>query len=241
MDSTRFSLAERALTVAHQRLGNRPKKEAPYRRVFHQGRDEHRNGLEPHTPGEKAISRHERERPIGGGNQPPRERDALDLIALQQLLARALSDDGGQLPSKIHGVADPRVHSLPANGAVDVRCITQEECPAAPEMIRYAMVNFVGREPIDLVHSHLHLLQHLRAHIVPSELLVMLLRLASHGSDEAGSAVSLQREDCQQIGFVERDVELVVRDLAMKLDVGNVEDPFVGAAGKTDAEHFTNA
>ena len=56
----------------------------------------------------------------------------------------------------------------------------------------------------------------------------------AHGADESRPSVALQREDGQKVGLVERDVQLAVHHRAARLDVGDVEQVRVRAAGKAD-------
>ena len=58
----------------------------------------------------------------------------------------------GELPAEVHGVADARVHPLPADGTVDVRRIAEEEGASPPEPRRDAMVHLVRREPVHAAH-----------------------------------------------------------------------------------------
>ena len=64
--------------------------------------------------------------------------------------------------------------------------------------------------------------------------------LLPHGADEPRAPLALQREDGEEIGAVQRDVELAVHRLSARLHVGDVEEMRVHAAGKTDPHRLAH-
>src|SRR5215472_18254495 len=65
------------------------------------------------------------EHPIGGIDQPPREGDALGLVAVQQSVRGAAVENRRPLPSQVDCVPDTSVHTLSAGGTVDMRSVTE--------------------------------------------------------------------------------------------------------------------
>jgi len=59
--------------------------------------------------------------------------------------------------------------------------------------------------------------------------------LVAHRADQARAPLALEREDREKVGFVEIDVQLAVDRRPGRLDVGDIEDPGVVAAGKAGA------
>ena len=64
----------------------------------------------------------------------------------------------------------------------------------------------------------------------------MVGALAAHRADQPGAALAGQREDGQEVGLVEIDVQLAVQRRAGRVDVGDVEHLPVGAARKAGAD-----
>ncbi len=94
------------------------------------------------------------------------------------------------------------------------------------------MVHAIGREPVHAADFDAQSLQQALADVVPSEMLSGVFRLRPDGADEAGTASGLQREQGDEIAFVDRDVQLAVHHRSARLDVSDVEEVFVGAAGE---------
>ena len=64
---------------------------------------------------------------VGGGNEHAREADAYRLVRIQQRFILAALRDLREFPAEVHGVANPGVHSLPANPAVNVAGIASRK------------------------------------------------------------------------------------------------------------------
>jgi hypothetical protein len=195
--------------------------------------------MKPHEAGERAIFRGEGEGPVGRGDESPGKGDALRLVALEQTSARSLLENRGKLPCQVDGVTNPGIHPLSAHRTVNVGRISEEKCSAAAEVVGNAVMHAVGREPVDAVDLHLHPLAELLAHIAPHQV-ALVLGIALYRAQQPSTVAPLHREDSQQVGLVERDVELVIGDGPLQLDVGNVEHPLVRAARKPDGEDFAN-
>ena len=68
-----------------------------------------------------------------------------------------------------------------------------------------------------------------------------MLGFIAHGADEPRAALALQRKHGEKIGVVERDVHLAVHHRAARLDVRDIEQVRIGAAGKAGAQRFADA
>src|SRR5437762_735928 len=236
-DAPGAPLAQAALPILDRRLGDGAKQEAPHRWQPEQGRDHARRhvhahaGCEPPTPGD------ELEDTVSGRDQAARKADPLRLVAVEDARRRSSAYRRHQLPREVHCVADPGVHPLPANRAVDVRGIADEEDAPMAETRRDAVVYVVGREPVHAADVDAQPLQKALAHVVPAEILALLLRLGANGTDQPGAALFLEREDGGEIALVDRNVQLAVHQRPVRLHVSDVEEMLISAARKTDFEH----
>ena len=146
--------------------------------------------------------------------------------------------DGGELPGEVHGVADAGVHALSADRTVDVRGVAEQERAALAEPIGDPMVHAVGREPVHALDVDAHPLDDAPAHVVPGQLLVLVLGVRAHGADEPRATVLLQRKDGEEIARVQGRVQLAVHRRAARFDVGDVEEMIVGAAWEANPQRF---
>src|SRR4051794_9972868 len=124
----------------------------------------------------------------------------------------------GELPGEIHGVADAGVHALPADGTVDVCGVAEDKRTSLSKPIGDPMMHAVCREPIDPLDVETDPFEDALAHVVPRQLAVVVLTVGAYRADETRSPVGLQREDNQEIGGVQRAVQLPVHDRAARLD-----------------------
>ena len=125
--------------------------------------------MQPDRAGGRGGARHGRERSIGRGDEPPRERDPLRLVRVEDPIVGAPPEDRRQFPREVHRVADASVHPLTTHRAVNVCRVAQEERASTPEAIGDAMVNLVRRKPIDALDVDSHPFDDARAHIVPGQ------------------------------------------------------------------------
>jgi hypothetical protein len=65
--------------------------------------------------------------------------------------------------------------------------------------------------------------------------------LIAHGSDQAGFAFPGQRENAQEIGLVEIDVQFAIERGASRFDIGDVEDLPVSASRKGCADRVAHS
>ena len=154
---------------------------------------------------------------------------------------RAAGQDRRQLPGEIDRVADAGVHALAAGRAVDVRGVAEQEGAAVAEMLGHPVMHVIGREPVHLARPRT-----LRCSIARS-------LTSSNVSVSARSArssrtvpirrarpVARQREDAEEVGLVEIDVQFAVDRGPGRLDVGDVEELPIGAAGKAGADRLAH-
>ena len=91
-------------------------------------------------------------------------------------------------------------------------------CAASPsrnarplrKLIGDPMVHAVGREPVHALDVDAHPFDHALAHVVPRQVVVLVLGVLAHCADQPRAPVALQREDGEKIGRVQRDVQLAV-------------------------------
>ncbi len=74
------------------------------------------------------------------------------------------------------------------------------------------------------------------ADVVEGQRLRAIGAFVAHRPDQPRAAFSGQREDRNEIGLVEIDVQLAVERGSFGVDVGDVEELPVGAAGKAGAD-----
>src|SRR5664279_4798044 len=58
-----------------------------------------------------------------------------------------------------------------------------------------------------------------------------------HGPDQPGVSLGRKGKDCQEIGFVEIDMQLAIDGRTGCVDVGNIEDLPIGPAGESGADN----
>src|SRR5579883_957460 len=173
---------------------------------------------------------------IGGRNQPTREDDALGLIAVEQGIGRVSVDHGGELPGQIDGIANAGVHSLAAGRRMNMCSITGEEGAALPEMLRYPMMDMIGREPVDLPDLDFQMLDGAAADIFEFKAFGVLSALVSYSADQARATLAREREDGEKVGLVEVDVQFAIGCWPCRLDICDIEQLPIGAPGKPGAQ-----
>src|SRR3977135_932951 len=88
--------------------------------------------------------------------------------------------------------------------------VPKEKTTAFPEMLSNAVMNAISREPTDLLHLHLHVLDRAVADILEFQGLGVLCALVAHRADRPSMAFTLQREDREEVGFVQIDMQLAI-------------------------------
>ena len=119
------SLTQATFAVVQCGLRDRTKHEAPCGREREYGRNDGRHDIQAHAAGNRAVTRHGRERLIGRRDQAPREGDTFRLVAIEERSVGSAFHHSGDLPGEIHRVADAGVHTLSTDGAVNVRRVAE--------------------------------------------------------------------------------------------------------------------
>ena len=115
----------------------------------------------------------------------------------------------------------------------------QERAPLA-EMFGDAMMDMVGREPVHFLNFDLEIFDRAILHVFELQRIRAIGPLVSHRADQPRLARAGQREHAEEISLIEIDVQLAVDGGAARLDIGDVEDLPVGAAGKAGAHGFAH-
>ncbi|MNQ51970.1 hypothetical protein D3C85_659710 [compost metagenome] len=110
--------------------------------------------------------------------------------------------------------------------------IAEQERPAIAKVIRHPVMHAVGREPVQLLDLHLHVLDGPAADVFEAQGLGVVGALVAYGADQARAATACQREHGKEVRLVEVHVQFTVECRATALYVGDVENLLVGTAGK---------
>ena len=143
-----------------------------------------------------------------------RERDPLRLVGVEELVGATALDHRCELPGEIDCIAEARVESLSADGAVDVRGVAEKKRPAGAKARGDPVMDVIGGKPVDLGDLDAQALQNDRAHVGPLQRSAALRRRVLDGSDQPRVAVALHRERGEEAGIVERDMQLVIHHRA---------------------------
>ena len=168
------------------------------------------------------------------------EGDPLDLIGIEQRRIRGSPKDLRQLPGQVDGITDAGVHPLAAGRAVDVRGVPKKKGAPLAKLIRYPVVNPVGRKPVHLLDLELQVLDRPGTDVVEGELTVVLALRVPHAPDEPDSPLALHGKGEQEVGLVEVDMQLEVGRGAFCFDIRDVEQALVGSPWKPNAERLAH-
>src|SRR6185437_1013231 len=196
-----------------------------------------RNDLQADEEGEVAVGGDGGEGLVGGGDKAARKGDAFRLVGVEDRSGCAVAEHGGELPGEIDGVADAGVHALAADRRVNVRGVAEQENAAVAEVLSNAVVDAVRGEPVHALDVDLNPVEDALGDVVPGKIVIGLFGLfVANGADKTDAAVVVQREDGEEVGVVESDVEFAIGDAAGRSDVCDVEEVAVLAAGEADVE-----
>ena len=135
-----------------------------------------------------------------------------------------------QLPARLGRIADTGVHALPTDRAVDVRGVPEQKGAAVAKRPGDTVVNVIRREPVDALDRDAHALDDAWTHILPGDQPVRFGCLLPHRADQSGATGRLEREHGEEIGSVERHMQLAIHDRAACLHIGDVEHMGIGPA-----------
>jgi hypothetical protein len=97
------------------------------------------------TPGHHTRER--TEQPDRVSEQELADRPAFGVVRIQQTTVRKAAGNQAQFPSKVPGILNARIHTLRADGAVDVRRIAGEEYISSSIARNLAMVEMKAGKP----------------------------------------------------------------------------------------------
>jgi hypothetical protein len=145
-----------------------------------------------------------------------------------------------QLPGQVDGIPGPRVHALTTDRTVDVSRISTQEHATAAEVFTHAVMDAIGREPIDRLDLHLQMFDRAIARILEAQILRFARARIAHSADQSRPSFSGQGEHAEEVGFVEVDVQLTVERGSSCLNIGYIEQLPVGSTGKPRAKGLAN-
>src|SRR6516225_10245836 len=218
------------MAIIDHDLRYRPEHEFTKDAEFHQGRKYLRRESRADYLSDLSLGRYQHEHPVRGLDQAACESDALGFVAVQQRVGRAARKNGLQFPGEIDRIADAGIHTLSAGGAMDVRRVAEQEGAAFPEILRHAVVDAIGREPVDLLDFDLEVVDDSPADIFELERIGMLGAFASHRADQPRRSFSGQRKYSEEVSLLEIDMEFAVDRGAGGLNIRDIEQVLVGAA-----------
>ena len=117
-----------------------------------------------------------------------------------------------------------------------MRRVAEQERSPFSEMLRHPMMHVIGRKPVDHPDLHLEVVDRPVADVTKRQRIGAVGALVAYRPDQACFSFSGQREDAEEIGLVEIDVQFAIQRRAGGFDVGDVEDLPIGAAGKPGAD-----
>ena len=179
------------------------------------------------TTSEKAL--------VGRPEQPLRDRNALDLVGVEQPRVGASGGDERELPPEVVRVLQTGVHALRADRAVDVRGVAEQKAPAVPEPRRPAMADPVHREPaarLERQSGSRFLPERGQQRVEVRSFASTKLR--RHDPDQPPVIRAAHREEEMEAVAPEIDVELVRRHRAGDDGVGDEEHVLVRRPGELD-------
>src|SRR5262249_58803714 len=124
-----------------------------------------------------------------------------------------------QFPGEIDRVADASIHTLSAGGAVDMRGVAEQEGAALAEILRHAVVDAIGREPVDFLDFDLEIVDDPPADVLEFERISMPSAFTSHRADQPRASCPGQRKYREEVGLLEIGMEFAVDRWAGGLDI----------------------
>ena len=81
-----------------------------------------------------------------------------------------------------------------------------------------------------------HPLDDALTHVVPRQVVVLVLGIRANCANETGASIVLQWKDDEKIGSVQCAVDLAVHYRAARVDIGDVKEVVVRASWETDPQ-----
>ena len=210
MDVTGPSRAQGGMPIIDGDLRHCAKQEFAEGPELRQWREHDRHDTGADDISEPALRRSQGEYPIRCPHQAACESDTLGLVGVQQCVRRATGKHGFQLPGEINGVADARVHALPAGGAVDVGGVAKQKRASFAEMLRHAVMDVISREPVYLLDLDLEVRNDPAADVLEFERIGVIGAFIPHCPDKPRTPLSCKRKHGEEVGLVEIDMEIAV-------------------------------
>src|SRR5579872_889247 len=188
-----LSLTQRAIGVMNADLRDKPKDGMAAQGKAGCDADKKRSDDSPRQFPLESFRHHRCESAIGGRNKRTRERDALQLVAVENRLSGAVLQHLRQLPAEIDRIADSGVHALAAGGAVNMARIAEQKSAAYAEAVSNPVVDAIRRKPVDLFYSYVEERFDVRPHILKRDV-GTLRQFRRNESDQALHAAQAHRK-----------------------------------------------
>src|SRR5215831_6333756 len=107
------------------------------------------------------------------------------------------------------------VHPLAAGGAMNMRCVAEQEGAPFLEVLRHAVVRVIGREPVHLFGFDPEIIDDSATDILELERVGTLGAFVAYCSDQARASFSGQRKHAEKIGLLEINMEFAVKSGAL--------------------------
>ncbi len=236
-DPSGGSLTKRAPWIPDGQLGDGAEKESASGSETKEHGQNPRCDDRPHHPGHRAGRGHRRENPVGRGDETLGKRDPFGLVRVQKCRRRPVAKHGGNLPGQIYGIADPGIHALTTDWAMNVRRVAGQKNVGFAKYGGHPVVHAIRREPIDGRYLEVEPVDHVLAYILikwraPRDDLIV-----ADNSDETYAPLGLQGKHGEQIvGLIQFDMKFPVDRRTARFDVGHIEKPRIAAPGESDSQ-----
>ncbi|MNL11656.1 hypothetical protein D3C87_1324980 [compost metagenome] len=102
------------------------------------------------------------------------------------------------------------------------------------------MVHAIGREPVQLIDLHLHVLDSPAADVFKTQGFGALGAFIAHRTNQPGTSFAGQRKHREKIRFIEIHVQFAIERRPTALHVGHVENLLISAAGESGVQGFAH-
>ena len=146
----------------------------------------------------------------------------------------------GDFPGKVDGIADAGVHALATHWTVDVRRVAKQKGTLLAELVGDSVVDVVCREPMHAFDIDAHPLNHVLTHIVPCQVVALVLGVRAHRANETRTPIILERKDEEKVGAVQCAVQFAIHDRAARVDIRDVKEMVVRAPWETNPQSLAH-
>src|SRR5258708_29222791 len=113
---------------------------------------------------------------------------------------------------------------------MNVSCIAEKECAAGAKLCGDAVVHVISRKPVHAIDLELQGLDDCLTNVCESEFLCWIRRIYLNAADQSNVSIFFQREQREEIGGVELEIDFTVYWGSLRLHVRDVEQGGVGPA-----------